>query len=103
MAVFSLIALNYFGALVCFVKAKPIVGAIGLFIPIVALTGAIRLAKPHSPWSRWFYDPDRGPKHLRASRATKLQHARRRYDFGWLGRLERDVTNIIGGRPSAPV
>lgn len=103
MAVFSLIALNYFGALVCFVKAKPIVGAIGLFIPIVALTGAVRLAKPHSPWSRWFYDPDRGPEHLRAGRTAKRQRAQRRYDFGWLGRLERDVTNIIGGRPSAPV
>jgi hypothetical protein len=100
IAAFTIIALNYLGALICFVKGKPIVGAIGLLIPVVAWVGAIRLAKPHSPWSRWFYEPDRGPKHLRASRAAKLQRAQRRYDFGWLGRLEREVADVIGGRPS---
>jgi hypothetical protein len=99
-AVFALLALNYVAALICFVKGKPIVGAVGLLIPFVALAGALRLAKPYSPWSRWFYEPDRGPERLRPSRAAKRQRAQRRYDFGWLGRLERAATDIIGGRPS---
>jgi hypothetical protein len=29
-----------------------------------------------------------------------MRRAERRYDFGWLGRLERNVTDMIGGRPS---
>jgi hypothetical protein len=99
IAVFTTIAVNYLLALICFVKGKPIIGAIGLLIPLVAFVGAIRLAKPHSPWSRWFYDPDRGEKRWRARRAAKLRRAQRRYE--WLGRFERDVTDVIGGRPSA--
>jgi hypothetical protein len=88
--VFVLLALNYLYALVCFLKSKPIVGAVGLLVPSVAFVGAIRLAKPHSPWSRWFY----------GKRPKKLARARRRFDSGWQGRLERRVTDIIGGAPS---
>ncbi len=39
-------------ALVCFMKGKPITGAVGLFVPLVALVGALRPAKPGSPWQR---------------------------------------------------
>ena len=74
----------------------------GLLVPFVAVVGAARLAKPHSPWSRWFYDPDRGPKRLRAERSRKLERARRRFDTGWEGRLERKVDDLIGGAPSIP-
>ena len=101
-AVFALLALNYLFALVCFLKGKPVVGAVGLLVPFVAVAGAVRLAKPHSPWSRWFYDPGRGPEPLRAERGRKLERARRRYDFGWEGRLERKVDDLIGGAPTAP-
>jgi hypothetical protein len=89
--VFALLALNYLCALVCFLKGKPIVGAVGLLIPLVAFSGATRLAKPHSPWSRWFY----------GKRPARLERARRRFDSGWQGRLERRVTDLIGGAPSA--
>ena len=99
-AVFILLALNYVAALICFVKGKPVVGAIGLLIPFVALFGAIRLAKPSSPWARWFYEPDHGPERLRAHRDAKRRRAQQRYDFGWPGRLERGVADIVGGRPS---
>jgi hypothetical protein len=100
-AVFVLLALNYLCALVCFFKGKPVVGAVGLLIPFVAFFGATRLAKPDSPWSRWFYDPDRRPARARARRVHKQERARRRYDLGWQGRLERRITDFIGGRPSA--
>ena len=53
--VFALLALNYVCAVLCFFKGKPVVGAVGLLVPFVAIVGAVRLAKPSSPWARWFY------------------------------------------------
>jgi hypothetical protein len=40
-------------AAICFLKGKALVGVVGLFIPIVALFGAVRKAQPHSRWERW--------------------------------------------------
>jgi hypothetical protein len=99
-AVFALLALNFLFALICFFKGKPVPGAIGLLVPFVALVGAVRLAKPTSPWSRWFYEPDRGPRRLRGERARKLERSRRRYDAGWEGRAERKLDDVIGGAPT---
>lgn len=98
--VFALFALNYLFALVCFFKGKPVVGAVGLVVPLVACAGAVRLAKPASPWSRWLYRSDGGPGRLGPGSARKLERARRRYTVGWQGRLERKVTDVIGGAPS---
>jgi hypothetical protein len=39
-------------ALVCFLKGKRFAGIVGLFVPAVALVGAVRLAKPGSHWAR---------------------------------------------------
>ncbi len=39
-------------AVVCFLKGKTLVGLVGLFIPAVALVGAIRAAEPDSRWAR---------------------------------------------------
>ena len=39
-------------AVVCFLKGKTFAGLVGLFIPAVALVGALRLAKPGSRWAR---------------------------------------------------
>jgi hypothetical protein len=101
-AVFALLALNYLFALVCFFKGKPVVGAAGLLAPFVAVVGAVRLAKPESPWSRRFYEPNRDSERLRGQRSRKRERARRRYDTGWQGRLDRKITDIIGGAPSVP-
>jgi hypothetical protein len=38
--------------IVCFVKGKVFTGIVGLFLPLVALVGAVRHAKPESPWAR---------------------------------------------------
>ena len=90
--VFALLAVNYVWALVCFFKGKPVVGAVGLLVPSVAFIGALRLAKPHSPWARRFYHEG----------SRKLERAHRRFDTGWEGRLEREVDDLIGGAPSVP-
>jgi hypothetical protein len=96
---FALLALNYLFASVCFLKGKPIAGAVGLLIPLVALVGAVRLAKPNSPWSRSRYNVnhDDGPRR----REAKLARARQRYDLGWQGRTERKIADLIGGAPTA--
>ena len=39
-------------AVVCFFKGKKFAGILGLFMPAVALIGAVRLAKPGSRWAR---------------------------------------------------
>ena len=39
-------------AVVCFLKGKTFMGVVGLFIPLVALVGAVRKAKPGSRWER---------------------------------------------------
>jgi hypothetical protein len=97
---FSLILLNFPCALICFLKDKPIAGIVGLVVPLVAFVGAIRLAKPTSPWSRWFYDPARRSARLSRSPARKLERARQRYVSGWHGRLEREIDDLIGGAPT---
>jgi hypothetical protein len=43
-------------AVLCFLKGKKFTGIVGLFVPAVALVGAIRLAKPGSRWARRYED-----------------------------------------------
>jgi hypothetical protein len=62
-------------------------------VPVVGLVTAARLAKPSSPWARWFY---------RGRRADRLHCARRRFSSDRrsevLGRRLRDA---VGGAPSS--
>ena len=51
-------------AAVCLLKGKPTTAVIGLFIPLVALVGAVRLATPASRWARRYPDAK-----VRAARA----------------------------------
>ncbi len=67
---FGVVALNILLAVITFSKGKLMLGLAGIFIPIVGLIGALRLAKPHSAWARWFYT--HSPK--------KLERARQRYE-----------------------
>jgi hypothetical protein len=71
-------------------KGKPLLGMIGIFIPVVSLVGAVRLASPSSPWARRFY----------AGRERKLERSRER--FARVQRRRRWLGNAVGGAPSAP-
>jgi hypothetical protein len=54
-------------AAVTLLKGKIWTGLFGLFLPVLIVVGALRLARPHSPWARWRYQ--RKPRKLaRASR-----------------------------------
>jgi lysyl-tRNA synthetase, class II len=62
----------------------------GMFLPLIALIAAIRLARPGSPWARRRYKP--GSKKL-----AKAEDRARRHDRRW-----QWLQNLIGGAPSTP-
>lgn len=76
---------------VCYLKGKLFVGTVGIFVPPVALIGALRLAKPGSPWARRQY----------ATNAVKMERALRRDEsFHQLWeRRKHAVWDVIGGKP----
>jgi hypothetical protein len=49
--------INLGSAVVALLKGKIWTGLIGIFIPVLLYVGAIRLARPGSPWARWRYRP----------------------------------------------
>jgi hypothetical protein len=95
LGVFVGLTVNLLISIPCFLKSKPVLGLAGLFNPVISLLGAFRLAKPRSPWARWFYSPKEGaPK-----REHKLDRSRQRFDTGRLGRFERWFSDLLGGTP----
>jgi hypothetical protein len=91
---FWVVVLNISLAVVTFLKGKLMLGLAAIFVPFVGLIGALRLAKPQSPWAGWFYT--HAPR--------KLERAHERYEVhpGWPERFNIWFTNLIGGTPSQP-
>ena len=77
---------------ITFVKGRILLGTVAVFVPVVGLVAALRLAKPTSPWARWVYH---GPRAARLARARERFAGDRRSEV--LGRRLRDA---IGGAPS---
>jgi len=78
--------------LVCVVvlKGKLVTAVLAAFVPLLALVGALRLAKPNSPWARHRYGDE----------PRKLERAGQR-DKGWEARRLR-LLDLVGGAPSEP-
>ncbi|GGX08882.1 hypothetical protein ACF063_42185 [Streptomyces chartreusis] len=89
--VLSTIAVNFLIALIALFKGKPKIALFGVIIPFVALFGAIRLARPTSPWAKRFYR--RRPR-ARAKAMLRSYH----HDRRWLG-PSRKFQDWIGGAP----
>jgi hypothetical protein len=68
---------------IAILKGKLMLGFVGLFVPMFALVGALRLAKPSSPWARWRYR-ERGDKLASATARLADYEARRER---WLDRI----------------
>jgi len=81
-------------AVICLLKGKLWTGFFGLFIPLVALVGAVRLARPGSPWAHHRYR-DR-PKKL-----ARAQHREERIDTTWRAWREA-FFDLIAGKPHLP-
>jgi len=45
-----------------FTKEKFVTGIVGMFVPLVALVGALRLGREHSPWAKLFYGDEKKAK-----------------------------------------
>jgi hypothetical protein len=57
VGVFATVTVNLVFALVAIVKGHVVPGVIGVFLPVLALVAALRLARPGSPWARRRYRP----------------------------------------------
>ena len=85
----SVIAVNLLLCVICLLKGKIVTGVIGIFIGVVGLVGAIRLAKPESWWAA----------HRYASRPRRAGRAARRYDQHHEERWNR-LRDLVAGAPS---
>jgi hypothetical protein len=77
--------------IVSYLKGKLFMGTVGIFVPPVAVIGALRLAKPASPWAHRQYADNPG----------KLERARRRdegFNRRWRQAKHR-LWDVIGGKP----
>jgi hypothetical protein len=82
---------NFLFALIALVKGKARLAIFGVIIPLIALIGAIRLARPGSPWAKRFY---RNRPRARAKAGLRAY----RHDRRW-NRPRRLFQDWIGGRP----
>ncbi len=83
---------NFLFVLIALVKGKARMAVVGTFVPFVALFGAVRLARPNSPWAKRLY---RDRPRARA-RATVRAY---RHDLRW-NSVRRKIEYLIGGAPS---
>lgn len=89
LGLFVVLVVNLTAAVITFAKGKLGSGVIGLLVPVVAWVGAIRLARPRSPWAHWRY-PEGSRKVARAE-ARDLQFERR-----WRSRVRRLQDKVAG-------
>ncbi len=76
-------------ATVCFLKGRVLLGVVGLFVPVVAAMGAVRLAHPSSLWARRRYSEPR------------LKQARARFDPARrTRRWQLRVADLVAGAPT---
>ena len=85
----GVIAVNLLLCVICLLKGKVVTGVTGIFISVVALVGAIRLAKPGSWWAT----------HVYASRPRSAQRAASRYGERYEERWNR-LRDLVAGAPT---
>ncbi|MFJ8019608.1 hypothetical protein [Streptomyces sp. NPDC096311] len=85
------VAVNFLFALLALSKGKARMAIFGVIVPFVALIGAVRLARPFSPWAKRFYR--RRPR-ARSRSMLRAYHRDRR----WFGPRRR-LQDWIGGKP----
>ncbi|MFG2191233.1 hypothetical protein [Streptomyces sp. NPDC048639] len=92
LTVIANIGLNFLIALIALMKGKLRLAVIGAFIPYFSLVGAVRLARPTSPWAKRFYR--NRPRARARSRIRAYRHDKR-----W-DRLGRRFQDMVAGAPS---
>ncbi|GII91364.1 hypothetical protein [Sinosporangium siamense] len=64
-------------AIVTLLKGKIWTGLVGLFIPVLLIVGAVRIARPGSPWAHWYFAPD--SQRPRPAKWAKAVHRENRF------------------------
>jgi lysyl-tRNA synthetase class 2 len=93
LAAIGAMVVNLVIVTIAFLKGRLLIGWLGLFIPILAFWGAIRVGRPRSAWALWRY----------ADKPQKLAKAQRRssdFQSRWGSRSER-VINFVCGATNA--
>ncbi|MGI5198717.1 hypothetical protein ACQEVY_34665 [Streptomyces sp. CA-288835] len=90
-AAISTVAGNFLIALLALAKGKARLAIFGVIVPLIALIGAVRLARPGSPWAKRFY---RNRPRARARSSLRAYRHDRRWSVP-----RRKLEDWIGGRP----
>ncbi|MGP3966851.1 hypothetical protein [Streptomyces sp. 6N223] len=93
-SVISTLLGNFVLVLVALAKGKARTALFGVLVPLVALVGAVRLARPGSWWAKRAY-------RRRPRAAARAERRHRKHNARW-GGVERRLDNLLGGAPSAP-
>ncbi len=88
------VLLNLIFVLGSALKGKLYIAVFGVFVPVIAILGAIRLADPESLWARQFYDP----------KGLKMRVAEKRYaDVNRIWQPRKDfIWDFVGGKTGRP-
>lgn len=89
------IILNLIFVCIAALKGKFLVATFGVFVPLLAQVGALRLAEPGSIWAHKWYDP----------RGAKMKKSKKRYiayEKKWRPKKER-LWDILGGKAELPL
>ncbi len=92
--VIAVVLLNLGLAVVVLLKGKLWTGLLGMFFTPLLLVGSVRLARPHSPWSRWHYQDKPRKMHRALDRERYLRRPFVQADL-WL-------QHVIAGEPRFP-
>lgn len=85
----AVLAVNLTFGLIAFLKGKPKLGTLGIFLPGLSVAGALRLAAPQSPWAHHFYSQ---AKTQRSEKRAERRHLR-------YSHLRHRIYDAIGGAP----
>ncbi|MEO3829459.1 hypothetical protein [Actinomadura sp. B10D3] len=92
-SIVSVILFNLCVAVIALLKGKIWTGVLGLFISVIAIVGAVRLARPDSPWARRRYSAG-------SRKERRAQIRERRYRLP-VQRLGDRLSDLVAGRPSS--
>jgi hypothetical protein len=86
------VVVNLGFAMLAALKGKLGTAVIGVFVPVVAYVGAVRIARPGSPWATRRYAGN-------AHKLTKAQLRETRFDARWRSKVDR-LQDLVAGTPT---
>ncbi|GAA2989713.1 hypothetical protein [Streptosporangium longisporum] len=95
----GLIVVNLGLAVITLLKGKLWTGLAGLFVPILLVPGAVRLARPGSPWAHWFLAP--GARHPRPAKMARAERREERWRRPVI-RAKISFQEFLSGRHDLP-